>query len=151
MYRDAKSLLHYLINANEEMQHIREIEDSINSMAVISAMRYDSTGGTTGYSEVSKVERYVEKMIDLKDELEKCKSRLAFAESIKTADILSKQEYELIEWLQLGGKLSQFALNKGLYKSTVYKIRDRSLKKILSYADKVNQNKENYYGKQKKN
>jgi hypothetical protein len=133
--QETKQLLAYFADANEEMRRISEIEDSINSMAYISAMRYDGIGGTTGYCEVSKIERYVEKMIDLKEELERCKARLKLAERIRTANVLTKQEYELIEWLQLGGKLSKYAKSKGLYKSAVYKQRDKALRKIQRFIN----------------
>lgn len=137
MQSDTKKLLSLLTNATENIQRINEIEESLRSMSIISAVQYSGDGGVgggAGCSEVSKVERYVERMIELKDELARCKARLTLVEQIKTDKILTKREYELIEWIQLGGRLSEYAKNKGIYKSTVYKIRDNALKKLLEFV-----------------
>lgn len=132
---DTRELLSYLNDMQFNLRRIKAIEDSIKSMTDISAVNYESTGG--GTPELCRVERYVDKMLELKQELEQCKQRLKLTENIMKADILTDDEYELIEWLQLGGKLSVFARRKGLYKSRVYKIRDRALQKIKKYADNM--------------
>jgi hypothetical protein len=133
---DTRELLSYLNDMQFNLRRIKAIEDSIKSMTDISAVNYESTGGG-GTPELCRVERYVDKMLELKQELEQCKQRLKLTESIMKADILTDDEYELIEWLQLGGKLSVFARRKGLYKSRVYKIRDRALQKIKKYTDNM--------------
>lgn len=135
MDSDTKKLLSFLTNAIENMQRISEIEESIKSMSTISAVKYsgDSAGGVR-HNEISKVEKYVEKMMDLQEELGRCKARLTLVEKIKNSKILSSREYELIEWIQLGGRLSEYAKNKGIYKSRVYKIRDNALNKILDFV-----------------
>lgn len=133
---DTRELLSYLNDVQFNLRRIKAIEDSIKSMSDISAVNYENTGGG-GTPELCRVERYVDKMLELKQELEQCKQRLKLTESIMKADILTDDEYELIEWLQLGGKLSVFARRKGLYKSRVYKIRDRALQKIKKYTDNM--------------
>lgn len=135
MDSEAKKLLSFLTNANENMQRINEIEESIESMSAISAVKYSGdSSGSVRYSEISKVEKYVEKLMDLQEELSRCKARLTLVESIKKSRVLSSGEYELLEWIQLGGRLSEYAKNKGIYKSTVYKIRDNALSKMLEFV-----------------
>ena len=135
MDSDAKKLLSFLTNAIENMQRISEIEESMESMSAISAVKYsgDTTGGVR-YNEISKVEKFVEKRMDLQEELSRCKARLTLVETIKESKVLSSREYELLEWIQLGGRLSEYAKKKGIYKSTVYKIRDNALSKILEFV-----------------
>lgn len=134
MEDNRKTLLRYLTDAKLTMERIKQLEERIASKTFRITPSYSSVGGSSGSPQVSKVERYVEEMDELERELAKCKARLTLVQYIKENGVLTQLEYELIEWLQIGGAMSEFARMNGIYKSHVYKIRDNALEKILKFV-----------------
>lgn len=133
--KDEKTMLRYLTGAAITLERIRELEDRIASKTYKVTPAYESTGGgSSGNQQLSKVERYVDDVMELKEELEKCKSRMELIDCVRNSKVLTSREYELVEWLMLGGKMSDFAREKNIYKSHVYKIRDNALKKIMKFV-----------------
>lgn len=129
-----KTMLRYLTDTSRTLIRIRELEERLASQTIRITQNYDVVGGgggSGGYK--SKVEKYVDDKIMIEEELKRLTSRLDMLEIIKNSNVLSRKEYELFEWLQLGGNLSKFAKQKDLYISNVYKIRDRALNKAIKF------------------
>lgn len=132
---DGKTMLRYLTDANFTLDRIRELEERIASKTYKLTPAYDSVGGgRSGNPQLSKVEKYVDDRMELKAELEKCKARMELIDCIRNSKVLTSREYELIEWLMLGGNMSEFARENGIYKSYVYKIRDNALEKMIRFV-----------------
>ena len=135
MEESRKTMLRYLTDVNVTLDRIRELEERVASKTFKVTPSYNSIGGGSSSSpQVSKVERYVEEKMELEEELAKCRVRLTLVEYIRESNVLSNLEYELIEWLQIGGKMSEFARNHGIYKSYVYKIRDNAIEKAMKFV-----------------
>lgn len=134
MEESRKILLRYLTDVNETLERIKELEERMMSKTIKVTPSYEGTGGGSPSPNVSKVERYVEEKLELEEELSKCRLRLTLVEYIRESGVLTSQEYELIEWLQIGGRMSEFARKKGIYKSYVYKIRDNALEKVMDFV-----------------
>lgn len=134
MEESRRMMLKYLTDVNETLERIREIEEKMASRTVKITPSYESFGGSSSVSSVSKVERYVEEKLELEEELSKCRARLTLVEYVRESGVLTDLEYELIEWLQIGGRLSDFAKKYGIYKSNVYKIRDNAIEKVIKFV-----------------
>lgn len=135
MEKDINALLEFFVNKRETFERIRQLEEKIAMSEIRLTPAYESIGeGRSGYSKRSQIESYVEAMIELERELAKCKARLELVQVISESGVLTSLEYELIEWLQLGGTLSEFARNHNIYCSYVYKIRDRALNKAMKFV-----------------
>lgn len=134
MEKNRKTLLRYLTDVNATLERIRELEERIASKTFRLTPSYESIGGGRSSGNTNKVERYVDEMIEIEEELAKCKNRLLLIDYIREEKVLTKLEYELIEWLQLGGSMSEFARTHNIYKSYVYKIRDNALEKMMKFV-----------------
>lgn len=134
MEENRRTMLRYLTDVNTTLERIRELEERIASKTIKITPSYDSMGGGSGSPNVSKVERFVEEKLELEEELTRCRVRLTLVEYIRESNVLTSLEYELIEWLQIGGRMSEFARNHGIYKSHVYKIRDNALEKAVKFV-----------------
>ena len=135
MENDAKTILQYLTDASSTLKRIRELEERIASKTFRLTPTYESIGGgNSGTPRLSKIERFVDEKLELEEELAECRRRMELIAYIKESNILTDLEYELIEWLQIGGKMSEFAKAHDIYKSYVYKIRDNALKKIVKFV-----------------
>lgn len=135
MEENGRTMLRYLREASETLERIKRLEERIASRTIRVTPSYRTVGGGRSSSpSVSEVERYVEEKIELEEELVKCRVRLTLIEYVKESGVLSGIEYELIEWLQIGGRLSDFARSHGIYKSHVYKIRDKAIEKMLEFV-----------------
>ena len=135
MLTDEKELLNCLRNAEATYRRIKELEEKIASKSYKITPSYGSVGSFGGGGRrTSQIETYVETMLELKDELDICKERLKVIQAVKDCGVLSEEESRLLEWLQLGGKLSDYAKDNGIYQSKVYKIRDKALKKVLDFV-----------------
>lgn len=134
MEENRRTMLRYLTDVNTTLERIRELEERIASKTIKITPSYDSMGGGSGSPNVSKVERFVEEKLELEEELTRCRVRLTLVEYIRESNVLTSLEYELIEWLQIGGRMSEFAKNHGIYKSHVYKIRDNALEKAVKFV-----------------
>lgn len=132
--KDTKTLLRYLTDVNRTLSSIRKLEEKIASQCYKLTPSYGGNGGSSGGQQISQVERFVEEKMRLEEELAKCKARLTLVDYIRESETLSGIEYELLEWLQLGGSMSEFARTHNIYKSYVYKIRDNALEKILQFV-----------------
>lgn len=130
-----KTMLNYLTDANSTLERIRELEERIASRTIKITPSYGGVGGSSQSNpQVSKIERYVEEKIELEEELAKCRVRLTLVEYIRESGILTSLEYELIEWLQIGGRMTEFARKHNIYKSYVYKIRDNAIEKAVKFV-----------------
>ena len=135
MENSQKTMLRYITDTHETLKRIKELEERIASKTFRITPAYECVGGGgSGSPQVSKIEQYVEEKIMLEEELAKCRTRLTLIEYIRESGILTTLEYELIEWLQIGGHLSEFAKAHKIYKSYVYKIRDNALVKMLDFV-----------------
>ena len=134
MEENQKTMLRYLTDVDATYARIKELEEKIAAKSFRLTPTYGSTGGSSGTPQVSKVERYVEEKMELEAELSKCRVRLTLVEYIRESGVLSEREYELIEWLQIGGRMSEYARQHGIYKSQVYKIRDNALRKVMDFV-----------------
>lgn len=126
-------MLRYFTDVNKTLENIRKIEERIAAQCYKLTPSYGGCGGGSG-GQLSQVERFVEEKMRLEEELAKCKARLTLIDYIRDCELLSQIEYELLEWLQLGGSMSEFARAHNIYKSYVYKIRDNALDKALEFV-----------------
>ena len=135
MEESGKTMLRYLTDANATLERIRVLEERIAMKSYRITPSYESIGsGKSSSPQLSKIERYVEEKMELEEELTKCRIRLTLVEYVKESGVLTDLEYELIEWLQIGGHMSEFARAHGIYKSNVYKIRDEAIEKMVKFV-----------------
>ena len=135
MEKDIRALLECFKSVQETLSRINELEERIATHSIRLTPSYENIGaGKSGGSKTSQIERYVETMLELQRELIKCKSRLELVQIVSESGVLTEMEHELLEWLQLGGTMSDFARIHNIYSSNVYKIRDKALNKVLKFV-----------------
>lgn len=119
-----------------DIQTIKELTAQIDEICYKLTASYGvNAGGGGGGLPSSQIERLIEKkdrLLTQKNELE-TKVR-AYNSAIAT--VLTPLEREIVYQIIDGNKLSWYARQKGIYKSTVYKISDRAIYKIAMYIER---------------
>lgn len=109
---------------------VERLKERLASAGYSITAHYGLTAGGGGGSPTSKVENLTVRLMEAKAELHKKETVIAQIDyAIKTAD-LTKRERDLIVCTINGDSLSSYARRRNIYKSHVYKIRDRALRKM---------------------
>lgn len=126
-----KELLEILNSFSKMHERISELEEKIMSKSYRVTSVFGETSGGGGFSSYNKTEAYVFDKMALEEELERYKKNMDSVSSLLKSDKLTEEEHNLLEWITLGGELTKYADNNGIYRSNVYKKRDRLLKKAV--------------------
>lgn len=111
---------------------VESLTEKLRSAEYKTTATYGNTGGSGGYGG-SKVESFSIRVMESRRELIRKRNLIDSIDmAIENAE-LSKREKELIVLTMGGLSLSSYARQKNIYKSHVYKIRDRALKKMVDY------------------
>ena len=93
---------------------------------------YSYAGGCATGGVSSKVERYYLVQAQIEEELREVEDKILITSAAVAKARLTSKEKSLIENIMNGHSLSSFAKEKKIYKSNVYKIRDRAISKIFN-------------------
>jgi hypothetical protein len=117
-------------------EDVKKLSKRLKSSEYTLTPAYKSDGsGFSGFSKNSKVENLATKRLEIQRQLnEKIFWLRKIDDAIEKAG-LTKKERDLIECTIKGWSLSSYARQKNIYKSHVYKIRDRALKKMVKWID----------------
>ena len=83
----------------------------------------------------SKVEDFGNNYIFMKMKYEEKKVELDYISTIINHPSLSDEEKDILHFLATNGSMLSYARKKGIYKSYVYKIKDKALAKLLPFAE----------------
>lgn len=92
-------------------------------------------GSSGGFS--SKVETFAIRSMETKRMLEAKLTVIRQIDDALANSGLKKREYELIKHIIQGNSLSSFARQRNIYKSSVYKIRDNALRKMVNHIESM--------------
>ena len=127
----------------EELKCYRVIKNDIDSLRKrIESAEYRLTpsysveGGGFGGLPGSKVETLSIRRVDAEKELRHKEAIIRRIDTAIECSGLNKREFELINHIVSGDSLSSFAARNNIYKSHIYKIRDRALRKMVEYLPK---------------
>lgn len=112
---------------------IKELEFRLSECSYKLTTSYSLTGGSGSGCHASKLEDYALREMELLDELQALKARERIVKNAVQNGGLNSTERKLAECLMDGYTLAAFARRNGFYKSSVYKIRDKALKKVALY------------------
>lgn len=108
----------------------KDLTMSFCKLSISITAGYEITGIKGSGGERSQIERYCLKKDEIESELIGVRLKiLTYIHAIKTAG-LSEVEKEIVDWLQDGRTISDYAKRKGIYISYAYKIKDRAIRKI---------------------
>lgn len=107
------------------------LESQLESACYGVTASYRMDGGSSGGFS-SKVENFAIRNMENKRMLEGKLSLLHKVDDALANSGLKKREYELIKHVMSGNSLSSFARQRNIYKSSVYKIRDNALRKMVN-------------------
>lgn len=128
-----KDLLEQLKNYQLVKNDIERLTKRLQSAGYSMTAQYGLAPGGHSGEVSSKVERLAMKLHEIKQELEqKLKLLAVLDDAIRNAG-LNKRERDLIECTVSGFSLSAYARQHNIYKSHVFKIRDKALKKMRVY------------------
>ena len=116
----------YMVIKND----IDRLASRLNSKEYKMIASYNLSGGGGGYGG-SKVESFSIRRDELIRELEAKIKTIQDIDRAKGSHELTKRERDLIDHLASGQSLSSYARQNGIYKSHIYKIRDRALEKMV--------------------
>lgn len=127
-----KRLLEQLKNYKFIRADIERLSERLAAYNYSTTASYGLTGGGSGQV-VSKVEMLAIKTTETKRELEAKQATIQAIDDAMERAGLNERELKLIYFTMNGCSLSRYAKSVGVYKSHVYKIRDRALKKMANH------------------
>lgn len=128
-----RDLLNILQRYTYLQDQLRKAEGVLEAMQYGITPSYDNTGGGRCSGNKSKVEEFAIRKMKLQREADEHRKKLRIADAALDCPELTTIEMCTLNWIAMNGKLAEFAEMKGIYKSNVYKIRDKALKKALDY------------------
>ena len=129
-----KTLLQAFINYEYNRNRAKELHEKILAKGYKITPSYGYSRGSGNNS--SKVERYVGERAENLAHLNEYLKQIEAVETVMAYSGLNEREKALLEWIIVGGKLSTYARKNGIYTSTVYKIRNRALRKGIRYIQR---------------
>lgn len=135
-----KWLLDRLKNYHLMQGDIERLQAKLQSASYKLTATYGLTAGGSGGFGGSKVETLGIRRVEIKRELEKKQATIQQIHDALNHSGLSKRERDLVVCTIRGYSLSDYARQKNIYKSHVYKIRDNALKKMVVYLEKTARN-----------
>lgn len=135
MVCDEKELLRYLRKYAYNSKCLADAQDQLIHRTYSITPSYNSIGGGRANGNRSKVEDYVEKAEKLKREIAEYRRQLDIAEMALRCPELTTTEERTLWWIASGLRLATFSEMEGIYISTVYKIRDKAIRKAIKYLE----------------
>lgn len=133
MNSNEKWLLDRVKNYHFMQKDIQRLKAKLETATYKTTATYGLTAGGSGGHGQSKVETLGVRRIELERELRRKQEIITLIhDSLENAG-LSKRERDLIVCTIRGYSLSDYARQRNIYKSHVYKIRDAALKKMTVY------------------
>ena len=115
-----------------DIKRVQELTEQLKAISYKITASYGLNAGGGGGMPSSAIENLIIKRNRLQTEIANINAKIrAYNEAIATA--LTPLEREIVYEIIDGNKLSQYARRKGIYKSTVYKLRDKAIYKIAEY------------------
>ena len=114
------------------LTRLNELQERIKSHCYTVTPRYSAEVAGNGGMVTSKVERYYITRAQIQAELESLERIVLRVSAAINKAGLTSRERELTASTMNGRSLSSYAKEKNIYKTHVYKIRDRALSKILN-------------------
>lgn len=133
MNSNEKQLLGQLKSYILILDDIEKLKEDLARAGYTMTANYSFNGGGFGGFGGSKVETLGVRRLDLERQLKRKVSIIEQIDDARENAGLSEREWVLIEHTIHGGSLSSYARKKNIYKSHVYKIRDRAVKKMAIY------------------
>lgn len=112
---------------------IKALKERLEAISYSTTASYSLTGGTFGGFGGSKVESFSIRKMELEREIREKQRLLQTIDKARECAELTKRERDLIAHIISGGSLSSFARQRNIYKSHIYKIRDKALGKMVDY------------------
>ena len=127
-----KKLLELIQDYQYNSTRLAEIKEKLASKEYRITPSYRDTGGGTGCRTArSKVEDFAENLLKLHAAAEEYTKKISLADAALNCASLSSREKSLLAWIAGGGRLSTYAAQEGIYKSVVYKRRDKALSRAF--------------------
>lgn len=134
MRTDRSYIYEQLRMLKSDIERARELTEKLNSIAYKSTASYGLNAGGGGGMPSNQIERLILKKERLQYEIDCLNSRIrGYNEAIIR---LTPLERDVVYVIIDGGKLSHYARQKGIYKSTIYKISDKAIDKIAEYIER---------------
>lgn len=128
---DDKAVLEELRDWRYTVERCKKLEEQVNAEINCKVTANYSLAPCHGSVPANQVESVALRRIEAKEEYMALRSKI---EAYKRAvNQLGGVEKEVVVHIMSGGNLSNLARAKGIYKTSVYKIQDRAVKKILEY------------------
>lgn len=132
--KDEKKLIKIFYDWRWYENRLKTLREKVKMMSCsITACYGMNAGGSSGFS--SKIERYLLEKETIEKEIKSIEKNIKSAiRAFNKAD-LSPIEKKIIQHIMKGGSLATFAKDNDIYISNVYKIRDRSIAKIMIHIN----------------
>jgi len=127
-----ESILTMISNYAYYHKELVDLEERLQEKCFKMTASYGNVGHSTAV--VNQVESYCISRYKLKESIEKYKRKLALCDQFLELPALTDREREILVACRDGRCLLDYSRTNGVYKSYVYKIRDRAIKKIARYV-----------------
>lgn len=128
-----KWLLERLKNYELAANDVRQLETRLKEIGYKVSATYGLNGGGGSGKTASKIESLILQRDELEREIqEERRILLSIKDAVNHAG-LTARERELVICTVRGESLSSYARSRNIYKSSVYKIRDKALEKMAQY------------------
>ena len=124
-----KVLLEALQSYSYNEKRLAETEERLMGKTYRITPSYGNTGGGSASWSRSKVEDFVLQTERLRRTAAKYRAEIKLADEAMNCPDLTETEREILSWIAAGAQLATYADMNGIYISSVYKMRDRALKK----------------------
>lgn len=135
MQADYTSIYEELRTLKNDINRVKKLTEQLNEICYKLTVSYGlNTGGGSGMP-TSAIENLIIKKEKLQVQINDINTKIRIYNKA-IASALSPLEREIIYEIIDGNYLLQYARQKGIYKSTVYKIKDKAIYKIAKYIEK---------------
>lgn len=119
-----------------DMRRLKRLKIQLSAICCKITASYGlNAGGGGGGLPSSQTENLIIRKDRLQRQINEISDKVRrYNEAFKT--VLTPLEREIVYEIIEGGKLSQFARHKNIYKSTIYKLRDKAILKISEYLER---------------